>query len=305
MDLAAAARTPIPVYALYGEAEGQRVAAGVHAETISSRSSGLDWRIAPHRHSHLYQALLITDGQVVASAEGRRVHLAAPALAWVPPLVVHAYEFTPGTVGTVVSVPTPILRASLSLAPAVLNRLDRFRTLAGPQVAHGWDEARFLCRTLLDDYARLSAGREAALAARAALLALWTARQEKPDEAGEGGGEVPALVPVVRRFLQSVEANFGTARPLGAYAREAGVSLSHLTRACRRITGRPPIQLIHDRRLVEAKRLLAYTALPVGQIAYRLGFEDAAYFSRFFRQRAGSSPLAFRRSADAVPEGVP
>lgn len=296
MSRAASARLPIPVYALYGEAEGQRLVASVHAETISSRSLGLDWRIAPHRHSHLFQALLVIEGRASASAEGRRVELAAPALAWVPPLVVHAYDFSPGTVGIVVSVPSAILEGGLSLAPAVLGRLGRFRTVSGALAQGAWDEARFLARTLLRDYGDPIAGREAALSARAALLALWVARQaEATGEEGEGDD---ALVPIVRRFLASVEARYAEARPLSDYAREVGVSASHLTRACRRVAGRSPARLVHDRRLVEAKRLLAYTALPVAQIAYRLGFADAAYFSRFFSARVGTAPLAFRRLAD-------
>lgn len=305
MVLASPSRLPIPVYALYGEADGQRLPAGVHAETISSRSSGLDWRIAPHRHARLFQALLVTEGHAVADAEGRRILLPAPALAWVPPLVVHAYDFAPGTVGIVVSVPASVLRAGLSLAPAVLRRLGRFRTLAGPLPAGTWDEAGFLCRTLLRDYGDLAAGREASLAARAALLALWVERQaEAGREADAGAGSSP-LVPIVRRFLDAVEGSFGQARPLTDYAREVGVSPSHLARACRRVAGHSPMRLIQDRRLVEAKRLLAYTALPVGQIAYRLGFEDAAYFSRFFKARVGAGPLAFRRLADGAPETPP
>lgn len=52
--------------------------------------------------------------------------------------------------------------------------------------------------------------------------------------------------------------------------------------------------LIHLRMIVEAKRQLRYTAMPVAQIAYFLGFEDPAYFTRFFRQRSGLSPKAFR-----------
>ena len=47
-------------------------------------------------------------------------------------------------------------------------------------------------------------------------------------------------------------------------------------------------------RLAEAKRQLYYTARPVSEIAYELGFDDAAYFTRFFTRRAGISPRAFR-----------
>src|SRR5271170_8023871 len=52
-----------------------------------------------------------------------------------------------------------------------------------------------------------------------------------------------------------------------------------------------------DRRvLLEAKRLLAHGDQPAAKIAARLGFSSATNFSKFFRQRAGTSPLAFRHA---------
>jgi AraC family transcriptional activator of pobA len=60
------------------------------------------------------------------------------------------------------------------------------------------------------------------------------------------------------------------------------------------MTGQTPIQLVHARIVLEAKRQLLYTDNPVRTIAYALGFEDAAYFTRFFARQAGVAPRAFR-----------
>jgi AraC family transcriptional activator of pobA len=54
------------------------------------------------------------------------------------------------------------------------------------------------------------------------------------------------------------------------------------------------MRLVHARQLLEAKRQLLYTNMSVSEIAYALGFEDSAYFTRFFTQRAGCSPRNFR-----------
>ena len=62
------------------------------------------------------------------------------------------------------------------------------------------------------------------------------------------------------------------------------------------LTHQPPIQLLHARILLEAKRQLVYTPLPIAEIAYRLGFTEPAYFSRFFSQRVGMSPRRYRVS---------
>jgi AraC-like DNA-binding protein len=63
-----------------------------------------------------------------------------------------------------------------------------------------------------------------------------------------------------------------------------------------------------DRRvLLEAKRLLAHGDQPAAKIAARLGFSSATNFSRFFHQRTGTSPFAFRSDVrgTAIQPAVP
>jgi AraC family transcriptional activator of pobA len=60
------------------------------------------------------------------------------------------------------------------------------------------------------------------------------------------------------------------------------------------------VALIHLRMIVEAERQLRYTTMPVAQVAYLLGFEDPAYFTRFFRRHSGLSPKAFRARTEGT-----
>ena len=59
--------------------------------------------------------------------------------------------------------------------------------------------------------------------------------------------------------------------------------------------GRGVKRVVSERRLLEAKRLLMFTVRTVEDIAYEIGFDDPAYFSRFFRERVGEAPAAWRR----------
>ena len=52
--------------------------------------------------------------------------------------------------------------------------------------------------------------------------------------------------------------------------------------------------MLDDRALLEARRLLLYSQMSVADIAYAVGFEDAAYFSRFFARHVGQPPRAYR-----------
>jgi AraC family transcriptional activator of pobA len=60
------------------------------------------------------------------------------------------------------------------------------------------------------------------------------------------------------------------------------------------VAGKPPVELINLRTLLEAKRALCYTNQTVAEIAYHLGFVDPAYFTRSFTKHAGVSPRKYR-----------
>jgi AraC family transcriptional activator of pobA len=62
---------------------------------------------------------------------------------------------------------------------------------------------------------------------------------------------------------------------------------------------------VHERIILEAKRYLGFTAMPVSQIAFALGFADPAYFSRFFRDRVGMSPSVYRATLAEAGEACP
>lgn len=99
----------------------------------------------------------------------------------------------------------------------------------------------------------------------------------------------------VARFCALVEENFDTGLILQSYADQLGITTSYLRSACMKVIGSPPAQMIQERRLIEARRLLLYTPVTIAEAAYYLGFCDPAYFSRVFRYRFGQSPRELRK----------
>ena len=83
---------------------------------------------------------------------------------------------------------------------------------------------------------------------------------------------------------------------MGELAASLGVTATHQTRCCQQTCGRSAIELLQDRRIFEARTMLSESKLPIGRIGAELGFASAAYFTRAFQHRTGSSPSAFRRS---------
>jgi len=84
------------------------------------------------------------------------------------------------------------------------------------------------------------------------------------------------------------------------------VSLSrgHLTTVVRRKTGRTVQEWIAERRMAEARRLLAETDLAVEEVGRRVGYCDPGYFVRTFRRAHGATPPGWRRAGARRPRGV-
>lgn len=77
-------------------------------------------------------------------------------------------------------------------------------------------------------------------------------------------------------------------------AEQAGYSERQFLRLFREILGTTPNRYLVGLRIAQAKRLLATTALPVGEIAWRCGYDDQNYFARQFKAQTGQTPSIYR-----------
>jgi AraC family transcriptional activator of pobA len=102
---------------------------------------------------------------------------------------------------------------------------------------------------------------------------------------------------LVMSFRGLVEDKFRQQLRLLEYCDLLRTSPTRLSRACKSLLSRTPSAIIHERLLFEAKRQIRFSRLSISEIAHGLGFEDAAYFCRFFKQHAGFSPLEFRKAS--------
>lgn len=98
----------------------------------------------------------------------------------------------------------------------------------------------------------------------------------------------------VIRFKQLVNSKCKEVKQVKAYASMLSITPLYLNEVVKEITGFAASHWIHQEILLEAKRLLFYSSLDIKQIAYELGYEDHAYFSRFFKVNAGITATEFR-----------
>lgn len=259
----------------------------LHCESIPARASLHDWTIAPHRHHNLHQFFWIEGEGGEATLEGGTQGLGPAAAISLPAMSVHGFRFRPGTEGWVVTLPAATLERALAEAPALRA------ALAAGALFHPQESPAWIFQAVAAEYSGGGLGRAQALGALAGLLATWFARALASRAAGAAAAP-QAGAALLARFQAMVEADYRRPRPLESYARALGVTPTHLTRVARALAGRPASQLILERRLLEARRALAYTSMQVAEVAYMLGYADPAYFARVFARATGESPSAFR-----------
>ena len=271
----------IPVWQLYGEESPFPDL--LHVERIVDRAAGLDWTIEPHRHVHLHQIFYLKSGDVEFQVDGRTRHPATPVVLNLPPGSVHGFSFSAGTDGYVLTLPVrdhpAILGADSRTGPAAAQVL----VVAAPEGS----DTRFA--TLTHDWLRRGTFREVELRAQVALI-LCALLEAAPDQAGSAAAD-----PRFARFDALSAQHLRDHWSLDRFAAELNLSVRHLNRICQAAAGQSASALIAARRVHEACRLLAYTRMPVQQVAWQLGFADPSHFSRVFRRAVGRSPQHYRR----------
>lgn len=279
----------VPTFFLYGEPWRTVGPRFLHLETLEHRSRPTNWTIRPHAHADLHQLFLIATGAGAMRADGTTAAFAAPCLLLVPARTVHAFIWQPETTGQVLTLADPYLRRLLDHSPGIAALFDRATCIP----VAGIDTLAARLATLSGELAWSRLGHEAAIDATLLLILVDALRQQ--EQAAHGAHPSPGRAAhLVARFRNLVEAEYRLHPSLAHLATALGVTPSTLRRACADAAGCPPATILRDRLFLEAQRLLLYTTMTVSEAAAHLGFEDAAYFSRFFTQRAGCSPARFR-----------
>lgn len=279
----------IPVFKLYGESLDWPTPDLLHCETISSRSREHQWEIKPHRHADLCQLLFVFKGQAELEIEGQRTQLETPAIQVLPPLSVHGFRFSEDVEGFIVTLATPLinhLQAQLGDSVHALARAENY-----PACEDG-DYLNSLFAALQAEYNGHQPAREMLMHSLVSVIMVWVSRQaivrhkasQRPQRQRE----------YLNGFIQLVEETYRQHVKVEDLAHRLGISVSHLNGTCRELAGQPALQIMHERQLLEAKRLLTYTSMTIYEMSELLGFSDPTNFTRLFRRRVGISPKAFR-----------
>ena len=248
----------------------------------------------PHRHAY-HELIWIRDGRGKHLIDGEPVEFGPHTLTLIAKGQVHQFRRAEGVSGIVARFDDDWLEDGLA---GELGRRVLFTTHGCTSLSPPDDEAqRFdALLDLLRVEVERPASRESAELRRHLLSAalLWAQRWREAQL--EEGGATRADVQLHQQFVEALERDFTTSHDAGHYADELGVTPGTLSRTLTKLTGRTTKQLIVERVILEAVRLLRFSDLSIKEIAARLGFSDQFAFSKAFKRQRGEAPLDFRGS---------
>lgn len=299
VDLPPRRRRAVPRFALYGEADAAwapvaiEMEEALHVESIQSRSQRYRWEIDRHTHVGRYQVVWLASGPIRVFLDENRSEHEGPVAVLIPPGVVHAFRFSADSQGHVLTLRPQLWLEDAVLAPLAARLFAQAGVLSWPGPDHRTERLAHLFEQLLAEFAAPDGPGSPVVdwLARAALWRLGQGAAATPVAGRPRAGHRQALM---ARFQALVEQHFMAHWPVTRYAGALKVSAERLNRLVQAEAGCSALALVHRRLAREACRRLLHGTTPVARLAEELGFDDAAYFSRFFRRHTGMSPRQWR-----------
>ncbi|GEO84806.1 MULTISPECIES: helix-turn-helix domain-containing protein [Alphaproteobacteria] len=291
----------IPHYYLYGD-QGEDIELDfLNIEIIRERSGPNDWRIRPHAHPDHMQILLVRDGGGTIRMEAQPLTIPAPGILVIPAGIVHKIDFDPGTDGFVITAAVGCLKAASMSDSRLTDAANRPAVYplegTGVNIAAAVDTFYWLHR----EYVWSAPGRRTAIMAQFMRVLVMVLRLSITQD------DPRIIAPdrdydLLARYRSLFEDHFRVERSPAFYADALAVTPARLNAACKNRAGKTASDLLYERVIIEAKRYLVYSESTVAQVAHMTGFDDPAYFNRFFTRQVGMSPGAYRKQAAGASE---
>ncbi|MBL4806329.1 MAG: helix-turn-helix domain-containing protein [Rhodobacteraceae bacterium] len=249
---------------------------------VNSRAKPASTRASDH---HL---VWITRGGGRAFIDGTQQGFGSNTAMFIPAQTLFILDLSPGTIGWQISVPSA-LRFPLPDLPFLTN-VQKPLSQALLSKSFGVIHEEFNSKQPM---------RGTALIYATGMLAVQFQRLDTSNNRKELQKDT-AKRRLMRRFITQLDKRYFTTDTVKDYAKNLGVTTTHLTRVCRETAGKPATRLIQEKSMEEAKFLLQETNQKIGEIASELGYATPAYFTRVFSDRIGFSPKNYRKMANAT-----
>jgi AraC-like DNA-binding protein len=248
-----------------------------------------------HRHNY-FEVLFFTKGSGKHMIDFDVHDIKPQSLHFVSAGQVHAMNRSPDTKGYVIAFSREFMFLNTN-DTSVLNDFPAFNKTAEPVLSLSNElcaEMESLVKNMEAVYQSSDPYKEKILGSFISIL-LFKCKSLVNMSAGSKNDAASAHI--MQRFNSLLEEKFIELHKVNEYAELMNVSPNHLSESIKKVTGKTAGDLIQDRLILEAKRILLHSPITAKEIAYHLNFNDPSYFSRFFKSNTGLSPEEFRKQS--------
>ncbi len=262
-----------------------------HIEKLDSLALFFGRNMPTHYHDRYYQIHCILEGNTHVLLDESHYSKHGVTLFFTPPTVPHSFVTDDHSNGYVITASQPLVWRLLDIE---IGRNDVASTAMQPFCMEIATNHRLipLFKDLLQEQDSSHFMREVACLAILQLILIDVIRlaSSQPTNTSYRSADVHLF----NEFSQLIESQYKAHWTLPQYAEKLNLTTARLNDICRRVSGLSSKRLVADRVMQEARRLLLLTAMSVQEVAFELGYQDPAYFARFFKKNAGETASGFR-----------
>jgi AraC family transcriptional regulator, transcriptional activator of pobA len=254
---------------------------------------------SPHRHS-FYHLVLFTKGSGSHQIDFTTFDVKLFQIYFMIPGQVHSWHFEGKTDGYVINFSDTFFKSFL-LNPQYLDRFVFFSGVSEEGVCQVPFKVQEDIIKLFENIVAFSASSRSNDGDMIRLLLLQLFILIENSCTRPAGKSAPQQkLTTLRGFRRLIDTHYRSIRLPNDYASLLYITPNHLNALCQDLLGKTGGELIRDRILLEAKRLLTNAKMTVTEIAYDLNFKDNSYFNRFFKKNCGKTPDEFRKELSII-----
>jgi AraC family transcriptional regulator, transcriptional activator of pobA len=286
---------PFPIYQIQDFAEASRQGPGFYLNLFERHLQQHTFIQKPHKHD-FYIILLVTQGSGTHTIDFKTYPVNAQTIFFLSPGQVHSWQLSEDTAGYILFFNSEFIR--LISPQQKLLRFPFFNSLLGQPLLTLPPEQAAGISTLIDNMAKEHANRhrqwEEVIGSYLHILLIQLARIYET----QNGSNPPSMVayPAWEQLEELMEQHYKQHEPVSFYTDKLHTTARQLNEICKNTLNKTVLELLQDRVILEARRLLTHSALTITQVAAELGYFDNSYFARFFKKHTGQTPEQFRQS---------
>jgi AraC family transcriptional regulator, transcriptional activator of pobA len=278
---------------LYGDNSIEFVRGLIHVYPFGVIGKKFNNKVSLHAHHNLFQIFIIENGTTEIQYNEQKYEISAPAFITIPKNVLHGFNHKEDVSGWIITLSDIVVEQLLQPEAAVIFEMDAIHvTSLDPEKSDLVEVYQTMKKCILE-YQNNLPGKLLMLQSLVSQLMVQLFRLTEENNKNIPESDNISKV-YFRRFMQHVKKTYSFKKTVDDYAKDLNISTGHLNRICNAVAHKSPKEVIVAYFIAEAQVLLTHIEKTITEVAYQLGFEDPSYFTRFFKQKTGFSPKAFR-----------